>query len=795
MGSVRAFVDSPRRFIMSTLSRNPHVAVEPSAEALAAAERAAARAAAAAEAAARASAAFDAAVRADAVASNARLETANAEKPASTLEGAPSKPSKGAAAEPGAPAAAAASVGDAPADDADHPRRPDTRGDDGTRLSPRDGADDKDSLETDSAEKERDHATPGHRSSAYAFFREGDVVSAMASFDGKYRLAKIVRVASDASTVKTKTPRRYYVHFLGYNKRCDAWVNASEARPATVATNASRDGKGDGTNPDSTKPSSREGSESRDLNERRDEDETHTRDPVAAQEAAAAEDDADAETDTKEDDDEMPGATVVNTMTRRQKRRLYERMGGAPLPSDVSAKEMAKRAGVAVADPEALRVVFADPDGGKTAAERALEKEHESHAPAVKNFETLELGRFEMDCWYYSPFPESFWNAETKSLGDKEGSPSSAPPRDEDSAEKEKASSDKNAEGHKRKRRDRRYSSDTPAKLYACEFCLKYMRKKKNLTKHKASCPLKHPPGDEIYRQPFVVDGETGEKKPELSVFEVDGAKAPVYCQNLCLLSKLFLDHKTLYYDVEPFLFYVLTERDVPSAEDGERLKRDAPRRIVGYFSKEKHTREGYNLACILTLPPYQRRGYGTFLIAFSYELSRREGRAGTPERPLSDLGRVSYRQYWTRAVLTALHERKGSASVGDLSRDTAVATEDVTATLDALGFLTYYRGAHAASATPEQLQKTAKERCPEILKRWAQEEQKRKEIAYTGTYAPNDPHEAPFNKDGTVNRARRFENGRVYPEFLNWRPSLDRLPVAATRKRAGNVRGGVAIL
>jgi hypothetical protein len=278
LGSVRAFVDSPRRFIMSTLSRNPHVAVEPSAEALAAAERAAARAAAAAEAAARASAAFDAAVRADAVASNARLETANAEKPASTLEGAPSRSSKGAAAEPGAPAAAAASVGDAPADDADHPRRPDTRGDDGTRLSPRDGADDKDSLETDSAEKERDHARPGHRSSATSFFREGDVVSAMASFDGKYRLAKIVRVASDASArLQTKTPRRYYVHFLGYNKRCDAWVNASEARPATVATNSSRDGKEDGTNPDSTKPSSREGSESRDPNERRDEDETPRR--------------------------------------------------------------------------------------------------------------------------------------------------------------------------------------------------------------------------------------------------------------------------------------------------------------------------------------------------------------------------------------------------------------------------------------------------------------------------------------------------------------------------------------
>ena len=47
-----------------------------------------------------------------------------------------------------------------------------------------------------------------------------------------------------------------------------------------------------------------------------------------------------------------------------------------------------------------------------------------------------------------------------------------------------------------------------------------------------------------------------------MSVFEVDGYIHKLYCQNLCLLAKLFLDHKTLYFDVEPFMFYVLTEVD-----------------------------------------------------------------------------------------------------------------------------------------------------------------------------------------------------------------------------------------
>eukprot|EP00894_Picocystis_sp_ML_P000757 jgi/Pico_ML_1/51274/g2333.t1 len=238
-------------------------------------------------------------------------------------------------------------------------------------------------------------------------------------------------------------------------------------------------------------------------------------------------------------------------------------------------------------------------------------------------------------------------------------------------------------------------------------MCLKYFRKQSTLYKHLEKCSRTSPPGMKIYQaaSPFLraEDGKPDEQdgtQGPISVYEIDGSINKLYCQNLCLLAKLFLDHKTLYFDVDPFMFYVLTQKE-PSGKD----------QLVGYFSKEKGNDNAYNLACILTLPAFQRKGYGKFLIAFSYELSRREDKLGTPERPLSDLGLVSYKSYWARMLLEVMYRHKGDISIKEASRKTGILPEDVVLTLQSLHLLKYWKGQHVVSATPKVLEEHLK-RC-----------------------------------------------------------------------------------
>lgn len=229
----------------------------------------------------------------------------------------------------------------------------------------------------------------------------------------------------------------------------------------------------------------------------------------------------------------------------------------------------------------------------------------------------IEIGDFEVDTWYSSPYPMEYANED---------------------------------------------------KIYICEFCLSYMKSSDQLARHNTKCHLYTPPANEIYRSNHYL--EHTQEHVQLSVFEADGAKCKLYCQNLCLLAKLFIDHKTLFYDVEPFLFYVLTKND------------DVGSRIVGYFSKEKHCSQKNNVSCIVILPQYQKYGFGRFLIEFSYLLSKEENSLGSPEKPLSDLGKISYLNYWKYSILKVITD-KDEISIKELSEATSMTAKDVQYALE----------------------------------------------------------------------------------------------------------------
>lgn len=80
-------------------------------------------------------------------------------------------------------------------------------------------------------------------------------------------------------------------------------------------------------------------------------------------------------------------------------------------------------------------------------------------ATKVKTVEFIEIGKNRVEAWYFSPLPKEY-HCET---------------------------------------------------LYICEFCLCFFVHKTELNRHMERCTVRHPPGDEIYRDEAV------------SMFEVDG--------------------------------------------------------------------------------------------------------------------------------------------------------------------------------------------------------------------------------------------------------------------------------
>ncbi|CAG8509006.1 3832_t:CDS:2 [Ambispora leptoticha] len=404
----------------------------------------------------------------------------------------------------------------------------------------------------------------------------------------EYRKAEIL------STRINNGITEYYVHFLEFNKRLDEWIPMERidiSREVEKSSGRKR-AKGGGLR-DSDAPNNSLAS------------------PLS-------------------NGNRTPNRNLGVPATTVGQKRKISAMEDVHTPlSETYAEDFDNDTGSGPGTPNGGYAAAADGSGGPLSKKQELEKlrvsgsmtQSNSEISRVKNLERIHIGKFDVETWYFSPYPAEYASAST---------------------------------------------------IYICEFCLFHFVSERQLRRHLKKCNILHPPGNEIYR------------KDDISFFEIDGHKQKTYCRNLCLLSKLFLDHKTLYYDVDPFLFYIMCKRDSKGCH------------MIGYFSKEKESTEGYNLACILTLPQYQRQGYGRLLIAFSYELSKKEGKVGSPEKPLSDLGLLSYRAYWTEVILDILLETKANSdeiTIEEISNRTSITTTDILQTLQTIGAIKPYKG------------------------------------------------------------------------------------------------------
>lgn len=267
-----------------------------------------------------------------------------------------------------------------------------------------------------------------------------------------------------------------------------------------------------------------------------------------------------------------------------------------------------------------------------------------SYYGRARNIEYLRFSNFLMKAWYFSPVPEPFDKMSAINSGIK-------------------------------------YDKKDRGVLYCCEMCMRFFNTNREYTDHVRQCTWTHPPGDEIYRC------------GRISAYEVDGAFSTRYCVNLCLVTKLFLYHKGEYYAPHDFHFYIVCTNDIRGAHP------------IGFFSKEKKREHGYNLACIMTFPCYQRMGIGRFLISLSYELSRIEKIPGSPEKPLSDLGFLSYRHFWKDAVIECLvNHQSEQLSVNQISAYTGMTTDDIKFAIREGKYLRHYQGDWTFALTNAQI-------------------------------------------------------------------------------------------
>jgi hypothetical protein len=304
-----------------------------------------------------------------------------------------------------------------------------------------------------------------------------------------------------------------------------------------------------------------------------------------------------------------------------------------------------------------------------------------------RNIDRVVLGNMLFDTWYYSPYPDSIIQGQGHKTFENGSTRHGTPTTSIGSIHHPTTTKSGN--------------SIVCPRLCVCPICFSYSPDEtdyaQHLMHHQAQQREQGYAPDDILPVPdsaFKVYEWDG-----YIVWEVDGESEKLYCQNLSLFAKLFLEQKSVFFDTGGFKYYVLTHTPVTTAtgKRGRGRKRTSSAsfaedtlfrtKVMGFFSKENLSWDSNNLACILVFPPFQHRQLGQLLMAVSYKLSGWEwegGVIGGPEKPLSVMGRKAYLRFWSERVARyfmgqTLDADQHRVFEGTHKRKTALAKEEMT--------------------------------------------------------------------------------------------------------------------
>lgn len=194
--------------------------------------------------------------------------------------------------------------------------------------------------------------------------------------------------------------------------------------------------------------------------------------------------------------------------------------------------------------------------------------------------------------------------------------------------------------------------------IFFCNKCLNISYSLINYKQHDNICKSFY--GLLSYKGVFNNDNQ-------IEIRQIDGLFYSSFSYSLTKLGRYFFIDKSLDSLLEYFYLFTLIVNN----------------KLVGYFSMDKLF-QNCNISCIVIFPPYRSYKYSYLLIDFSYKIFLLNNKVASPERPLSNGGKIVFKRYWRYIIYNLIKSNNNLLLTPSfISKSTGIIEEDVKETLN----------------------------------------------------------------------------------------------------------------